>query len=469
MKKRIDTKILHSLSEMEPVDYTSMPELNDMYNRLKKGRDTFAGIYELNVNGVAEISALNLEIKFYTEQLLKISDSVTDATKCIHNAAKESTEVAGLVSERHEDLTNTIITVSEKSSDVYQKIDTSQQGLTAIRKLSENTIEISEKMHNDMNQLADIINSMNEVISSINAISSQTNLLSLNASIEAARAGEAGRGFAVVADEIRSLADETKNLTDNMGSFVVRVQQAAEESASSVESAIKSLEEVNSRINEVWTLNEENQAHMAGITDSISNLAAVSEEISSSMNEIEAKASEIEKECSILKDDTTGLKEIGANCSEAIKPIEKVEKGVDDILVEMGRMSEDAFYALSKEARTNYLNGAIDAHRAWIEKLGNIINDRMIVPFQTDSAKCRFGHFYQSIQPKSSERKQAWAEIGMKHKELHHMGAQVISAMFDDNYDREKQIYNDAVRLSKELIAKLEEYKARIQDEDTDK
>ena len=160
MKKKIDVKMLNSLSKMESADYSLSPEVSDIHNRLIVGRDAFAEIYNLNVNAVAEISALDLEIKFYTEQLLQIAESVAEATKSIHGAAADSTEVAGIVAGRHEDLTSTIIKVSEESTNIYQKIDTSQQGLTAIRKLSENTIDISQKMHEDMNQLTEIINSM---------------------------------------------------------------------------------------------------------------------------------------------------------------------------------------------------------------------------------------------------------------------------------------------------------------------
>ena len=460
--KKIDAVLISSLAKLESTDYTGSPETEEIYRRLVNGRKAFADIYELNVNAVSEISALDLEIKFYTEKLRKIVQSVSNATKNIHRAASESAEVSGIVADRHEDLTNTIITVSKESSNVYQKIDSSQQSLTEIRQLSENTITVSQKMQSDMNQLSEIIQHMNEVIGAIQNISSQTNLLSLNASIEAARSGEAGRGFAVVADEIRNLAEETKTLTNNMSQFVASVQHAAETSAASVDSAIVSLEEVNDKIKNVWTLNEENQSHIAEITDSISSLAAVSEEISSSMNEIQSSASDIENSCAVLKEDTGSLQQIGDDCSNAIKPIDNIEQRMDGILSQMGKMSRDSFYALSRQELTEYVDGAISAHRSWIEKLGNIINSHTIIPFQVDDTKCRFGHFYYSIVPPVPEIKALWDEIGLDHKKLHQLGAKVLSFMFDDNIRSANDTYKDAVAISEKLIAKLEKIKTMI-------
>ncbi len=461
-RKKIDTELLSSLSNLQPVNYSSSPEIENVYQRILNGRDSFADMYELNVNAVSEISTLDLEIKFYTEQLLKISESVANATKEIHGAASESSDVASLIAERHEDLTNTIITVSEESSNVYNKIETSQQSLTDIRELSENTITISQKMHADMSQLSDIIHNMNEVIGAIHNISAQTNLLSLNASIEAARAGEAGRGFAVVADEIRSLADETKKLTDDMGQFVSKVQSAAQESSKSVSDAIKALDEVNQKIKSVWTLNEENQAHIGEITNSISNLAAVSEEISSNMIEIESGAAEIEDACAILKKDTEGLQNIGESCSIAVKPLESIETRMDDILSHMGKMSLDIFYALSQKDLINYFDGAIEAHKKWVESLGSIINNRIIIPFQVNENKCRFGHFYNSVEPPIPEMKAIWKEIGNQHSKLHQLGSKVISYMFDNDYELARQTYDEVISVSEKLIATLENIKTKM-------
>ena len=222
------------------------------------------------------------------------------------------------------------------------------------------------------------------------------------------------------------------------------------------------MEEVNQKINNVWALNEENQSHIGEITNNISNLAAVSEEISSSMNEIQASSSNIEKSCSILKDDTEGLNQIAEACTVAIRPISAVEKSVDDVLAHMGRMSSDAFYALSNEELASYLDGAITAHRKWVEKLSRIMDSRSIVPFQVDDTRCRFGHFYHSVQPSVPEFKAIWAEIGNKHKKLHQLGAKVISAMFDDDYALAKETYHEVVSLSETLISELERIKMML-------
>lgn len=460
--KKISYNLVKALSELKETDYSKEPVIDNIYNRLLEGREAFSHMYDLNVDAVSEISALDLEIQFYTKKLLYITQSVAEATSEIHAAASESTSVSEIVAARHEDLTHTIITVSEESTNVYNKIESSQQSLTQIRQLSENTISISHEMRDDMEELAEIIRNMNEVIGAIRNISDQTNLLSLNASIEAARAGEAGAGFAVVASEIRSLADETKAMTDNMDIFVENVQKAAHASSKSVDSAIKSLDDVNEKIKAVWTINEENQQHIAEITNSISNLAAVSEEISSSMNEIETSAAGIEESCKILEEDVGKLNKIGDDCYEAIKPIKPIETSMDSILSHMGKMSRDVFYALSNEELTKYVDGAIAAHGLWVEKLGKIIDDQYIIPFQVNENKCKFGHFYNSIEPADPQVAQLWKQIGQEHSCLHKHGSQIIELIFEGDYDAAKEKYEEVITISSKLLGMLNDIKGMI-------
>lgn len=463
LKKGANDQILTSVSMMKDADYAKTSQvLADMYGRLVKGKKQFEDVMQKNMNAVMQISALDISLQHYLKQMLEISNSVADATERIHASSENTNQVAASVSCQHEELTNTIINASEESSNVFTKIEEGQKELTLIHNMSSSTIEASEEMQKDMDELTDVINRMNEVIDGINSISSQTNLLALNASIEAARAGDAGRGFAVVAEEIRQLAEETQKLTGNMGTFVEGVKEASRKSSESVTSTISSLEAMNEKIGHVWKLNEENQKHVAKITDNISSLAGVSEEISSSMNELEAQATEIKEDCEILKDDTIQLRELGGRVKEATAPIAKIEEGLDEASVIMGKMSEDPFFMMERQTFVGYLDRAIAAHKAWLGNLKNIVDERVILPLQTDATKCGFGHFYYAMSPLYPEVREVWNGLDAKHKRFHKYGSDIIQALFAERYDEARTLYKEAESYSSELIRDLETAKQRV-------
>jgi hypothetical protein len=89
------------------------------------------------------------------------------------------------------------------------------------------------------------------ILSTIKEISNQTNLLSLNAAIEAARAGDAGRGFAVVADEVRKLADKSSIAAKDIGSIVQGVRSGIAGASQSVSQMSAKAEGLSSSGNEV--------------------------------------------------------------------------------------------------------------------------------------------------------------------------------------------------------------------------
>lgn len=454
---------MQSMSKLEQADYQKAgQEVADFYNRLLNNRKNFQTILQKNISALMQISTLDLTLQHHTEKLTDVCSSLADATKVIHSSSKDTTQIASTVQEQHEELTNTIIAVSGESENVYKKIEEGQKELTQIRNLSSNTISSSEEMHHDMDKLSKVINRMNEVIEDINSISSQTNLLSLNASIEAARAGEAGKGFAVVADEIRNLADETQQLTGNMGQFVEGVKEASMKSVESVANTIRSLQSMTEMINHVWSLNEESQGHVAKITENISSLAAVSEEISSSMTLLESQAEKIQDECHILHEDAEELRQIGDATQSATKPVETIESELDTAVKVLGVMSNDPLMNIEKDEFCGYIDRAIDAHQKWLENLHKIVTTKMIMPLQTDDSKCGFGHFYYSVTPQYPQIAELWKELGTKHKHFHQYGSKIIQVLFDEDVSKAEQLYDEAVSYSKELIADLETMKRTL-------
>ena len=448
MEKRIGRKrtaLTRAVSELKETDYSREPELNGIYHRLSKGRKQFAEVFEKNIKAVMQISSLDLMLQHQTEKIIEISRNVAKATETIFGTSSEGALMSGQTKNQHEDLTNTIIKVSSDTDEVYKKMEAGQEELTTIRELSNQTIGISEEMQRDMDELLQVINRMSEVIAGIDTISLQTNLLALNASIEAARAGEAGRGFAVVANEIRELAEETQKLTGNMGDFVEGIKSASQKSADSAAHTIDALGMMTEKIGHVWELNSESQQHVSKVNESISSIAAVSEELSSSMTEMENQ----------LIDSTNFMREVGLELKKSAEPVVDIEKTLDESVKQMGIMTEDAFYHMENTEFAKYVSNAITAHQTWLSNLEKMVAERVVIPLQLDSTKCGFGHFYHAMTPKIPEILPTWIALGAKHKRFHKFGEGVIEAIRKEDYFMAEQIYREARDYSQGLIADM--------------
>jgi methyl-accepting chemotaxis protein len=189
------------------------------------------------------------------------------------------------------------------------------------------TIEAISTLATNISQAAESVSELETssqdiaiAIEVIENIAEQTNLLALNAAIEAARAGEQGRGFAVVADEVRTLATRTQGSTDTIRGVIVKVQQLAQQTMSTVqfcvESAEKSVvhsedagraftdisssvEQLNQIIAQIATATQQQSSAIAEVSESmlmikdgavtlddvLSRSAAISEELSASAKE----------------------------------------------------------------------------------------------------------------------------------------------------------------------------------------
>lgn len=447
--RRNKNALAKALSELKETDYSKEPVLHKIYQRLSNARGQFADIFAKNIKAVMQISSLDLTMQHETEKINDISRSITKAAENIFGGQTDdgtSLQTSGHNSQ-HEALSDTIIGVAAESEEASQKIEACQNELTKIRGLSEQTIGSSREMKSDMDNLFEIINRMNDVIAGIDSISLQTNLLSLNASIEAARAGNAGRSFAVVANEIRELASETQKLTGDMSEFVENIKAASQQSVKSVGETIETLEAMTDKIGTVWELNSDNQKHVSKVTKSISSIAAVSKELSSSMTEMENQ----------LKDSTVFMQNVSQELADATEPVIGIETLLDDTVKQMGVMTDDTFFHLENSEFAGHVRNAVSAHRTWLRNLGNMVKNRSVVPLQLDSSKCGFGHFYYAMTPNIPNIRPIWDALGEKHKRFHQFGAEAIEALKENNYEKALQIYGEAEVFSKGLIADLEQ------------
>ena len=445
--------MVEAVAKMQPVSYSEpMPELQKVHKRLMNGRREFQETMANTLGASMGMSALNLQVVDTVDRMQEVSGRLKDSTGNIHDVTTSTSEIASQVAIAHEGLNQTISEVASASADILGKIDNSQTELESIRKISQNTIQYSKEMQQDMGELLEIVGNMNEVIAAINAISSQTNLLALNASIEAARAGEAGRGFAVVAEQIRQLADETKTLTDNMGEFVAKIRSASEKSSQSVDTTVTSLETIDNGMVKVWDSNKENQESVGMISMSIDSILAASEEICGSFQEVENQIKVIDEECGRIHDEAKEIVEVSNRLDELVAPVEKIEEQLDSTAKQMGKLAQDAFYMPDNRMFISFVNAAVSAHEKWLDTLHEMVQKQEVMPLQTNDTKCGFGHFYCSVSPKNAEVRQVWDGIGSKHRSFHGYAVTAINELKKGNQEAAKREYEKAKNLSVELI-----------------
>ena len=174
--------LMKAISQLKDDNYSSEPELANIYKRLTHGRKQFAEIFEKNIKAVMQISSLDLTMQHQTERINDISRSIAQATETIFGSTDDMMSSSNS-SGQHEELTNSIIEVSTSTEEVYRKIEEGQSELTQIKELSEQTTDVSRELQQNMDDLYKIIDRMSDMIAGIDSISLQTNLLALNASI----------------------------------------------------------------------------------------------------------------------------------------------------------------------------------------------------------------------------------------------------------------------------------------------
>ncbi|WP_223567711.1 methyl-accepting chemotaxis protein [Agrobacterium tumefaciens] len=263
-----------------------------------------------------DFEALRADFNAAVAQLSETLRAVADATGAIDNGSREVSASADDLSKRTEQqaasleetaaaldqITVNVANSSKRAEEARKVAVQANESATQSGKVVANAVDAMQKIEASSNQVSNIIGVIDE-------IAFQTNLLALNAGVEAARAGDAGKGFAVVAQEVRELAQRSaqaaKEIKDLIRNSSVEVQSGVK-LVSDTGEALKTIEgyivTVNQHMDSIATSAKEQSVGLAEVNTAVNQMDQVTQQNAAMVEETSAAGATLANESGRLRE-----------------------------------------------------------------------------------------------------------------------------------------------------------------------
>ncbi|MCM2394731.1 methyl-accepting chemotaxis protein [Rhizobium sp. S95] len=227
----------------------------------------------------------------------EISQSAQDLSKRTEQQAASLEETAAALDE----ITVNVRNASARADEARQAAETANASAVHSGSVVADAVSAMARIEQSSNQISSIIGVIDE-------IAFQTNLLALNAGVEAARAGEAGKGFAVVAQEVRELAQrsaqaakEIKELIRNSSEEVKGGVRLVSETGEALRTIQDNILSVNQHMEAIATASREQATGLSEVNTAVNQMDQMTQQNAAMVEESTASGVALSQETERLR------------------------------------------------------------------------------------------------------------------------------------------------------------------------
>jgi methyl-accepting chemotaxis protein len=270
--------------------------------------------YRITKPFIAQYESLKGDFNASVEALEETIRSISANATGVSSGAGEITQASDDLSRRTErqaaSLEQTAAALDEITASVRKTAEGAREACEVVELAKTDAMRSSDVVKQTVAAMGGIETSSKQIgniIGVIDEIAFQTNLLALNAGVEAARAGDAGRGFAVVATEVRALAQrsadaakEIKTLISASGAGVAAGVRLVGETGRALGRTLDQVETINRLVREIAASALEQATGLGEVNTAVNQMdqvtqqnAAMVEEATAASHSLAAEAVEL--------------------------------------------------------------------------------------------------------------------------------------------------------------------------------